>query len=316
LIRYKIILNPVAGRGAGERSARQIQALLNGYRSEGNLDFELVATHAPWHAAEIAQTAAAEGFDAVVAVGGDGTANEVINGLMRARESGSPACVLGILSVGRGNDFAFSMGIPASLEAGCSLLAQGVSRPIDIGRLVGGDYPQGRYFGNGVGIGFDAVVGFEALKLRRLSGFPSYIIAALKTIFLYSEAPLVQVSFDENNLELPALMVSIMNGRRLGGGFLMAPHGRPDDGLLDLCIAGQVNKGRIITLIPHFLRGSQATQPEIYTGRASHVTVWARRGSLPVHADGETVCVAGTSLSVEILPQPLQLICPPEKQIQ
>jgi diacylglycerol kinase family enzyme len=232
---------------------------------------------------------------------------------MRAREAGAPACALGVLSVGRGNDFAFSMGIPEGLEAGCSVLAQGASRPVDIGRLVGGDYPQGRYFGNGVGVGFDAVVGFEALKLKRLSGFPSYIIAALKTIFLYSEAPLVQVNFDENSMELPALMVSIMNGRRLGGGFLTAPHSLSDDGLLDLCIAKQASKGRILTLIPHFLRGSQATQPEIQTGRARQITVHARRGSLPVHADGETVCVAGTSLFVEILPQSLRLICPSSK---
>ena len=88
---------------------------------------------------------------------------------------------MGILSVGRGNDFAFGVGVPRDLEAGCRTLAQNNRRTIDVGWVVGGLYPQGRYFGNGVGIGFDAVVGFEALKMKWLHGFPSYIVAALKT---------------------------------------------------------------------------------------------------------------------------------------
>ena len=110
---------------------------------------------------------------------------------------------------------------------------------IDIGRVAGGLYPQGRYFGNGVGIGFDAVVGFVAQKKKRLTGFASYIVAALKTIFLYYRAPLVRIEYDGQTLTLPSLMVSVMNGRRMGGGFMMAPQAQPDDGLFDLCIASK-----------------------------------------------------------------------------
>ncbi len=80
------------------------------------------------------------------------------------------------------------------------------------------------------------------------------------------------------SLELPALMVSIMNGRRMGGGFMMAPQGNPTDGLLDLCIARQVSRGRIFALIPHFLKGDQATQEPIRTARARRVQVTARGG--------------------------------------
>lgn len=312
--RYKIILNPVSGRGAGERSCEHIQALLDGYARAGRLAYDLTRTRAPWHAAGLAQEAAAAGYTAVVAVGGDGTANEVLNGLMAARADGHTACALGVLSVGRGNDFAYSMQLPLDLEAGCRALAAGQLRPIDVGRVSGGNYPQGRWFANGVGIGFDAVVGFEALKMKRLSGFPSYIIAALKTIFLYYQAPRVRIEFDGQALELPALMVSIMNGRRMGGGFRMAPDSQPDDGLLDLCIAGQVSRGRIFTLIPHFLRGTQSSQKEIRTGQASRVTVSALHGSLPAHADGETICTAGDCLTLEVHPQALELLyaAPPE----
>ncbi len=82
--------------------------------------------------------------------------------------------------------------------------------------MKGGLFPEGRFFGNGVGVGFDAVVGFEAMKMKRLIGFLSYVVAAWKTIFLYCWAPLVRIEYDEHTLEIPALMVSIMNGRRMG----------------------------------------------------------------------------------------------------
>ena len=132
--RYKIIVNPVAGRGAGDRAISQIERVLSGY----GLDFDLVRTERPWHAADLAQEAVAAGYESVVAVGGDGTANEVLNGLMRAKQAGAGTCALGMLCVGRGNDFAYGVGIPLDLEVGCQALAQGQRRTIDVGRVVGG----------------------------------------------------------------------------------------------------------------------------------------------------------------------------------
>jgi diacylglycerol kinase (ATP) len=302
--RFAIIVNPVSGRGAGEKAIPYIQQAMQ----SAGLDFDIQRTSRPWHAAELTQQAVAAGFDKVVGVGGDGTANEVINGLMLAKEAGLGRAAMGMLAVGRGNDFAFGMGIPLGLEAGCRALAQGEKRFIDVGRVAGGDYPQGRYFGNGVGIGFDAVVGFEALKMTRLSGFPSYIIAALKTIFLYYTAPVVRLEFDGQVITQPMLMVSIMNGRRMGGGFMMAPAARGDDGWFDLCIASQVSRARIFTLIPHFLRGTQAEQKPIRMARACFVRASALEGTLPAHADGETLCTHGSQLEIQILPAQIELI--------
>jgi len=303
---YYIIVNPISGRGTGEKSI----PLLEQFLTEQNLTYKIQKTDRPWHATELAQEASKNGYDVIVGVGGDGTSNEIINGLMLAKESGTILPTLGILAVGRGNDFAYSMGVPTTLEEGCQNLLHGKSSPIDIGRVTGGDYLQGRYFGNGVGVGFDAVVGFEALKLTWLSGFPSYIVAALKTIFLYFHAPLVQIDYGDQRLTLPSLMVSIMNGRRMGGGFMMAPDGKRDDGLLNICIATQVSRARIFTLIPHFMRGDQATQKEIKTFQAKQVVVTALKGVLPAHADGETICTEGKQLSIELLPQQINLICP------
>jgi len=218
---------------------------------------------------------------------------------------------MGILCVGRGNDFAYGMGIPTDLEAGCRALAQGHRRPIDVGRVVGGLYPQGRYFGNGIGIGFDAVVGFEAVKMTRLHGCPSYLVAVLKTVFLYYKAPLVAIEYDGQIITQPALMVSIMNGQRLGGGFVMAPDAEPDDGLFDLCIAHEVSRARMFSLIPHFLRGTQATQEPITTGQAAHISITAVEGSLPAQTDGEILCIDGQHLEIELLARQIEVLCQP-----
>ena len=304
---YKIIVNPVSGRGAGELAIPQVEQLLHGL----GLDFNLVRTERPWHAAELAREAAWSGYDVVVAVGGDGTSNEVLNGLMLAKEAsgGDSVAAMGVLCVGRGNDFAFGVGVPREMEAACQILAQGHRRRIDVGRVVGGLYPQGRYFGNGVGIGFDAVVGFEALKLKRLSGFPSYIVATLKTMAFYYHAPSVSIEYDGKTLTQPSIMVSIMNGRRMGGGFMMAPEGKPDDGLLDLCIAHEVSRARILALIPHFMKGTQATQEPIKMDRTHQVVVTALEGVLPAHADGETLCTEGQRLAIELLPGQIEILC-------
>jgi diacylglycerol kinase (ATP) len=303
---HRVIVNPISGRGTGEAS---IPAIEEGLRASG-VAFDLVRTERPWHASELAQRAVAEGVEVVVVAAGDGTANEVINGLMEAKRSrGGKTAALAMLSVGRGNDFAFGIGTPMTVDAGCRALADGRRRWIDIGLVRGGLYPQGRYFGNGVGIGFDAVVGFEALKIKRLHGFASYLVAALKTIFLYYRAPRVRIRFDGQEVDQGALMVSMMNGRRLGGGFMMAPDGDLGDGLLDLCIVDQTSRARIFGLIPHFMRGTQASQPEVRTSRVRSVSVTAVEGVLPAHADGETLCVDGRELTTEVVPAALEVVC-------
>jgi YegS/Rv2252/BmrU family lipid kinase len=305
MARHLIIVNPVSGRGAGERSVPRLRELLESQ----TIEFDLARTERPMHAAELARAGAAQGYDVIVAAGGDGTANEVINGLMAARGAGvDPLPALGVLCVGRGNDFAFGAGIPRDLEAGCRALANGRRGKIDIGLVRGGLFPDGRFFGNGVGVGFDAVVGFEALKMKRLHGFASYIVAALKTIFLYFRAPVIRVEVDGQATTLPALMVSIMNGRRMGGGFMMAPGGQADDGWFDLCVARQVSRARIFGLILRFMKGTQASHPAITTARARDVRVVAIEGVLPAHADGETLCVEGKELHLEILPAQLEVI--------
>jgi diacylglycerol kinase family enzyme len=120
----------------------------------------------------------------------------------------------------------------------------------------------------------------------------------------------MQIELDDRQLRQRALMVSVMNGRRMGGGFMMAPEGVNDDGQFDLCIAGQVSRPGILMLIPRFMKGSQASHPAIKTARASRVSITSLDGGLPAHADGETICVSGQHLEMQILPKILEMIVP------
>lgn len=301
---YCIIANPTSGRGTGARMIPVIERLMTTHL----LDFSLYETERPGHAIELAREAAGKGYEFVVAAGGDGTVNEVMNGLIQAREQGKGHAALGVLNLGRGNDFGYSVGLPHDLEAAVQVLQTGQTRKIDVGHVTGGFFPEGRCFCNGLGIGFDAVVGFESLKLAPLSGFASYLVAALKTISLYFHAPQMRIELDDETIEGPMLMVSVMNGRRMGGGFYMTPEAKQDDGLFDLCIASQVTRVEVFKLMLRFMKGTQAGHPAIRFRRSRHVTVTALTGALPSHADGETVTVEGTRLEMKILPGALDLV--------
>lgn len=301
--RYKIIVNPYSGKGATGKRLPEIQQALR----EFGLDYNISLTERPWHATELTREAIRDGFDVVVAVGGDGTVNEVVNGILQCQAEQVGEAVMGVLPVGRGNDFCFASGIPLDFKDACQTLARARVRVQDAGRINGDQSRIVRYFGNGVGIGFDAVVSRLANQTK-LTGFISYLIAALQTMYIYYQAPEMQIELTNEVIRQRSLMVSVMNGRRAGGGFLMAPHGNPGDGQFDLCIAKNLNKVGILLLIPRFINGTQGTHPAIQFRKDTRVTIRAMDGSLPVHVDGEVIGTDLKELSVEILPQQLKVI--------
>ena len=301
--RYKIIANPAASHGKGAKAIPRIESEL----TRLGLDFDLVRTERPGHGIELARQAALDGYDVIVGVGGDGTVNEVLNGLMEARLSSENRPALGAICTGRGNDSAFALGIPENIEGACQALKDNHRRVVDIGRVTGGKVPQGRYFVNNVGVGFDAIGTIEVSKLPQW-GMLSFLIAIVKTIFLYYKGPVIQIDYDGQSLTTPTLMTLTMNGKRMGNGFQMAPDSKIDDGLFDLVIARQVSRMRIFSLIPHFMKGTHASQPEIQTLRASRVTITALEGVLPAQSDGEIICVDGKRLDIELLPLQIEVV--------
>ena len=296
----KIILNPIAGRGHGAR----IEPALREHLEAEGLDFDLVHTAGRGHATELAEQAVGDGFEIIVAAGGDGTTHEVVNGLMVASDGGE-AGTLGIIPIGSGSDFAHTVGVPAQLPAACRRLAHGQERIVDVGRVtLSGQAP--RYFDNTVGIGFDGVVTVEARKVKRLRGMALYLPVVLKTVFLALKIPQVTIEYDGETLDLPALMVCIANGPREGGGFLVAPQAQPDDGLFDLSITREVSRLAMLGLIPHFMKGTHVGREPVTMARAKRVTI-SSPDDLVAHVDGEVLCTEGHHIECEILPQRLRV---------
>jgi diacylglycerol kinase (ATP) len=307
MTRYMIIANPNAGHGKGAHAIPEIEREL----TRLGLDFDLVRTERVGHGIRLAREAARAGYQVIVAAGGDGTVNEVLNGLMEARAASENRPALGVICTGRGNDFAPCINIPEDLPSAFQVLKDDHRRIIDIGRVVGGKFPQGRYFANNVGVGFDAIGTIEVAKLPEW-GMLSFLIAILKTIFLYYKGPTVRLDHDDQTLTTSTLMLLTMNGKRMGTGFKMAPDSKPDDGLFDLVIVRQVSRLRIFSLIPHFMKGTQGSQPEVRTLRAARVAITALEGALPAQSDGEIICVDGSHLDIELLPAQVEVVCPKE----
>lgn len=301
MARYKVILNPIAGRGLGARIEGELRRTLTSH----GLDHELVLSEYPGHAVALAREAALAGYDVVVAAGGDGTCQEIVNGLMDA-SGGKPTGTLGMIPVGTGSDFARGLGIPPGLGAACRRLAMMQTRTVDIGLVTGPDGRR-RYYNNVLGVGFDAVVLVESQGMKWLRGMALYLIAVLKGVFITLRPARAVIEFDGRRIEKTILMFNACNGPREGGGFRVAPDAEQSDGVLDLCIADIVPKLEILRLIPYFMRGTHVTQKPITMARATRVSVTSP-DSLVAHADGELLYVDAHRLDIEIVPGCLRVV--------
>ena len=298
----RVILNPTAGRGLGARVEPDLCRML----AEEGLEYSLVKTERPWHAAELAEQSAREGFEIVVAVGGDGTAHEVVNGLLAAADGGI-AGTLGIIPVGSGSDFANTVGVPPGMREAVERLVNGRDRVVDVGRVtIPGQVS--RYMDNTVNIGFGGVVTREARKVKYLRGIALYLPVVLKTVFLYYKAPQVTIEYDDQQLSLPAVMISVANGTREGGGFYVAPDAQPDDGQFDLCIAHGMSRLAMLAIIPSFMSGTHVGHKKITMARAKRVTVTSSE-DLIAHIDGEMLCTEAHRIEFEVLPSRLRVRC-------
>jgi YegS/Rv2252/BmrU family lipid kinase len=309
-MRYKIIVNPIAGKGYGERITPKIRQVLEGH----GLDFDLV--HSQWagESVELARDAVLDGYDVVVAAGGDGTYQEVINGMLQAvpeaRTNGQVVGHMGALAVGSGCDFCWSVGVPSDLEEACALLARAETKTIDLAQVtVDGE---ARYFDNTVGIGFEGTVNIEASKIKHLRGMALYLPAVLKSIFI-SMSPARSVIEYEQDGEMVQrkgsyLMIDACNGARAGGSFFVAPKAQIDDGLLDILLVEDMPRTRMLALLPKFLKGTQLAEPDVETFRTRRIKV-VSQDALAAHVDGELVCTEGHSIECEIVPSKLSVVC-------
>lgn len=294
--RFFVVLNPTAGRGAAARAERAIRAGMEG----AGAGCEIARTRGPGHAVGLAREAAAGGWTAVVAAGGDGTVHEVANGLLRAAGEG-PTVPMGIVPVGSGNDFAKLVGAPTTPEAAVRHLLAARPRRVDVGRV--GD----RFFTNGVGIGLDARVGIEAGKVRWARGLAIYLVALARVLRAF-RPPRMRVTLNGREVaDRPLTLVTVANGGCHGGGFWICPAARIDDGELDVCVADALTTAGVLGFLPRVMRGTHVGRPGVHMHRARTLRVTSP-DPLPVHADGEIVAEAAHELEIEILPGRLTVL--------
>ena len=304
-MRYKVIVNPSAGKGFGDRSVPKIEQLLTAH----GLDYDLVRTNWAGEAMELARQAVIDGYDTIVAAGGDGTNQEVVNGMLAADEHGSVVGTLGVLPVGSGCDFSWILGVPPDLEGACAQLARHQTKVIDVARVtVDGET---RYFDNTVGIGFEGIVNIEASKIKYLRGMALYLPAVIKSIFLTLKPARSVIEYEQDGetvrVEGSYMMVDACNGARAGGAFFVAPDAKCDDGLLDILLVEDVPRLRMLALIPHFLKGTHVTQPDVQVLRSKRISIRSQ-DPLAAHADGELVCTNARHIECEIVPHRMRVV--------
>lgn len=306
-----IILNPTAAKGKARKAIPSIQRIFSSFSSPDT--FEIVLTDHAWHAAELAEQAAIEGVRIIVAAGGDGTIQEVVNGLMAARHilpAYSSLPVLGVIPIGRGNDFAFVAGIPRNLQDACELIVMGGRNSFDIAKVMGGDVPEGRFFTNGVGIGFEPMVNHLASKFKRLSGVPSYMVALIKILRRYPKALPMDLVINGVPRKIMSQQVSICNGKRMGGSFLLGPDADIHDGALNLCyIDGPVSGLKILHLVMLFFQGKQSQDAKVRMELIHDIAIMADSPGIVCHADGEMISLGTDQVSIRLYPGALEMIC-------
>jgi len=271
-LRIKVIVNPKAGRGRAARAVPVISRVLEQEKAY----FDIHVTSGPGDATDAARKAVDDGYDVIAAAGGDGTTNEVANGIVGCDVT------LGVIPCGTGNDMAISLGLPRDLERACKVVLCGNARRRDLGRVLG------RYFVNAVGIGFDATVARVASDRMRwlpVRGMPLYVLALLKTLAEYRACDMV-VTVDEKVIPVRPLLVAVGIGKTYAGGMKIVPNALPDDGLYDVCIVDAMGSMETLYNLPRVFTGAHVKMPKVTMLRGRYVSI---KPSAPVllHMDGE-----------------------------
>ena len=273
-----IIFNPKANLGRALQIEEKLRSCL-----PDNSHIEWIQTEHIGHATHIAQSAVESCSDRIIAIGGDGTIHEVINGLMKSRKEKLP--ILGIVPVGSGNDFAFSLGISTDPSKALDQSLSGEDQPIDIGYLKNSK-GEIEYWSNAVGIGFDAIVVIHTRKMQYLKGFTVYFAAVLRTLFFNHNAFHLETVIDNKNFDKNLLMLALCNGQREGGGFYLAPQAEQNDGFLDFVILNYVSKIKLLASLPKFLDGTHTKLAHVDHGQFRSIKINAKQ-PLIIHTDGE-----------------------------
>jgi len=293
-VKTAIIINPVAGRGKTDKLWPKLERVL----CQRNYAYQAFFTKGPKDGINLANALQSK-VERLVVVGGDGIIHEVVQGIVNREVE------LAIIPTGTGNDFVRSLGIPQEPLAALELLFEGRIRKVDVGEV------NGSYFINVAGVGFDAVVVNEVnTNFKFVSGTMAYLLALFKTLATYQKAK-VKVSVGKQTFKTDSLLVAVGNGQCYGGGMKIVPGAILDDGLLNLCIVGDVTKGEILRTLPKIFSGGHVAHPKVVMLKGEEISIEAQP-PLVIQADGEIIGYAPAK--IRVLPQALKVRVPLEEK--
>ncbi|MDP2181477.1 MAG: diacylglycerol kinase family lipid kinase [Actinomycetota bacterium] len=293
--RALVIANPAAKHGESAKLLPVVEKLLN------DLPHDTVVTESNGHATMLAQDTSA--YDLVVAVGGDGTVHEVLNGLMRISPQLRPA--LGLLPTGSGNDTRRTLGISTDLTQAALELATGERRRFDVGMC------NGIYFSNSFAAGLDAKVTAKAVEYKvttKRSGLWLYLTALLHVLFNELDSFEMLVAFDGGEPQVhDTLILAATNGPTYGGGFFITPEAIPTDGLFDVCMIDPLSLPEALVRLPFVVTGKHTRMRPVHMSRHSSVTIECD-SPIPAQIDGEVLLQKRYEISM--LPGAIECIVP------
>ena len=275
------IVNPAAGKGTGAKIAPRLAADL----ADAGLSVDIVTTPGPGEAARLASHAVEDGYERVIAVGGDGTANEVANGLVGTNVA------LGLYPIGSGNDFARALGYPRKRSQVAAFLGSAHECRIDVGEV------NGRVFLNAAGVGIDGHVAERVLASSRVVG-PTlgYFVGSIVSIATYRPREM-RVRIDGTTRAGKHVMVVAANGTHFGSGMRVAPDAKLDDGLLDVVVGGDLGRWSSLVALAKLYRGTHVDGRTILAFKAASLDV-DFDAPQPMQADGEASRTTGIKIRV------------------
>jgi len=288
---HVFIINPVAGRGKALKFVSEIRSYFKGE----NAKYTVKVTKYPRHATEIAREYARKGAKRIYSVGGDGTLNEVVNGLVGEKSS------LGVLPGGSGNDFLRS--VTNNFDNILDRTISGSEKNIDVGRV------NDKYFINISSMGFDAQVAYTANRLKKsgpIKGGLAYSIAIFAAI-LKSESYKLDISIDNEEFSNDTLLTAVANGLYYGGGMKPAPSARIDDGLFDICLINRKSIFEILKFFPKLIKGVHGEIEGVSFYKCKRIEIESGK-NIPLNIDGDVEIV--NKALFEIAPEGISLIIP------